>query len=227
MYRENLKKWRNLDRIGTQSLLDHEMAETVEKMSYLQSQMRFDESTESTADSDLEDGELHFVLTSNLRISKSFFLSVTIPLAIENSMQKLRENHETIQQLTFQLKQMQEQMNSLDSPGEFQDIESKCCGRLSRVSSQLEMIPSSRSLLSRDKRLPLDTWNQSRIQENVFVRLIHPETFLKEFHLTTSKKSRSSPWRSEGKNKCDKWRRTTLWRNSNAYVCVKTEDYEF
>ena len=29
-------------------------------------------------------------------------------------------------------------------------------------------IPSSRSLLSDDKRLPLDTWNQSGLQENVF-----------------------------------------------------------
>ena len=44
----------------TQSLLDHTMAETssVEKMSYLQSQTHFDESTESIADSDLEDGEI-------------------------------------------------------------------------------------------------------------------------------------------------------------------------
>ena len=30
------------------------------------------------------------------------------------------------------------------------------------------MIPSSRSLLSRDRRLLLDTWNRSRLQENVF-----------------------------------------------------------
>ena len=30
------------------------------------------------------------------------------------------------------------------------------------------MIPSSRSMLSRDKRLPLDTWNTSGPQENVF-----------------------------------------------------------
>ena len=30
------------------------------------------------------------------------------------------------------------------------------------------MIPSSRSLLSRDKRLPCDTWNQSGVQKNVF-----------------------------------------------------------
>ena len=30
------------------------------------------------------------------------------------------------------------------------------------------MIPSSRSMLSRDKRFPLDTWNQSGLQENDF-----------------------------------------------------------
>ena len=47
-------------------------------------------------------------------------------------------------------------------------MESNCSGRLSHVSSQPAMIPSSRSLLSRDKRLPLDTWNQSGLQENVF-----------------------------------------------------------
>ena len=56
----------------------------------------------------------------------------------------------------------------MNSPEEFQDIESNCSGRLSYVSSQPEMIPSSRALLSRDKRLPLDTWNQSGVQENVF-----------------------------------------------------------
>ena len=39
---------------------------------------------------------------------------------------------------------------------------------LSYVSSPLAVIPSSRSMLSRDKRLPLDTWNTSGLQENVF-----------------------------------------------------------
>ena len=45
--------------IAAQSFLDHEMAEMspVEKMSHLQSQMHFDESMESIADSELEDGE--------------------------------------------------------------------------------------------------------------------------------------------------------------------------
>ena len=61
--------------IQTQSLLDHEMAETshVEDMCYLQSQMQFEESVESTADSDLEDGELQKLLTSQLFAQKSFW----------------------------------------------------------------------------------------------------------------------------------------------------------
>ena len=55
------------------------------------------------------------------------------------------------------------------------------------------MIPSSRSLLSRDKRLPIDTWNQSGLQEmcleiNV-LRSIHSEIILKEFNLTTCKET--------------------------------------
>ena len=88
--------------------------------------------------------------------------------AVQVPVQKLRENHETIQQLTSQLQQMQEQMNSMSDSGDFQDVESNCSGRLSHVSSQPVMIPSSRTLLSRDKRLPLDIWNQSGLQENVF-----------------------------------------------------------
>ena len=88
----------------------------------------------------------------------------------EFSMKKLSENQETIQQLTSQLQQMQKQMSSMNSSGDFQDVESNYSGRLSHVSSQPVMIPSSRALLSRDKRLPLDTWNLTGVQENV-----HPE----------------------------------------------------
>ena len=36
---------------------------------------------------------------------------------VEVSVQKVRENHETIQQLTSQLQQMQEQMNSMNDSG--------------------------------------------------------------------------------------------------------------
>ena len=81
----------------------------------------------------------------------------------EVSVQRLRENHETIEQLTSQLQQMQEQMNSVNDSGDYQDVESNYSGRLSHGSSQPAMIPSCRFLLSCDKRLPLDTWNQSGV----------------------------------------------------------------
>ena len=84
------------------------------------------------------------------------------------SVQKLRESHETIQRLTSQMQEMQEQMNSMNDSGEFQEVESNHSGRLSQVPSQPEVIPSSRSKLSRDKRLTLDTWNTSGRQANVF-----------------------------------------------------------
>ena len=59
-------------------------------------------------------------------------------------------------------------MNSMNDSGEFQEVESNHRGRLSYVPSQPAAIPSSRSIVSRDKRLPLDTWNTSGLQENVF-----------------------------------------------------------
>ena len=40
----------------------------------------------------------------------------------EVSVQKLKENHETIQQLTSQLQQMPEHMNSMYDSGDFQDV---------------------------------------------------------------------------------------------------------
>ena len=86
----------------------------------------------------------------------------------EDSVQKLREKRETILKLTSQLQEMQEQMNSMNDSWEFQEVESKHSGRLSYVPSQPAAIPSSRSMLSRDKRLPLDTWNLPGLQENVF-----------------------------------------------------------
>ena len=79
----------------------------------------------------------------------------------EFCVQKLRESHETIQRLTSQMQEMQEQMNSMNDSEEFQEVESN-------HSSQPAAIPSFRSMLSRDKRLPLDTWNASGPQENVF-----------------------------------------------------------
>ena len=88
------------------------------------------------------------------------------------SVQKLRESHETIQRLTSQMQDMQRLMNSMRDSGEFQEVESSHSGRLSCVPSQPATLPSYRSMLSRDKRVPLDTWNTSGLQENVFWKSI-------------------------------------------------------
>ena len=86
----------------------------------------------------------------------------------ELSVQKLRESHETIQKLASQLQEIQGQMNSMNDSGEFQEVESNYSGTLSYVLGQPAMMPSSRPVLSRDKRLPLDTWNTPGLEENVF-----------------------------------------------------------
>ena len=70
----------------------------------------------------------------------------------EFSKQTLRESHDSIQRLTSQLQSMQEQMKSMNDSGEFQEVESNLSERLSHVSCQPEVIPSSSSMLSRDKR---------------------------------------------------------------------------
>ena len=56
-----MEETRRFRQIQAQSLLDQD-----KKMSYLQSRMHFDESMESNADSDLEDGEIRKLLTSSL-----------------------------------------------------------------------------------------------------------------------------------------------------------------
>ena len=86
----------------------------------------------------------------------------------EFSLQKLRESHETIQRLTSQVQELQERVFFLNDSGEFQDVESNDSGKFSHVPSQPAGIPSPRSMLRCDKRLPLDTWNLSGLQENVF-----------------------------------------------------------
>ena len=53
----------------------------------------------------------------------------------EISVQKLRENHETIQKVSCQLQEMQEQMNSMTDSRELQDVESNCSGIVSRFQS--------------------------------------------------------------------------------------------
>ena len=61
------KKWGNLEKIRTAGVPDSKLSET----SCIQSQMHFHDSVESIADSDLEDGELHKMLTSPLYAQKA------------------------------------------------------------------------------------------------------------------------------------------------------------
>ena len=86
----------------------------------------------------------------------------------EFSVLKLRESRKTIQRLTSQMQDMQEQMNSMNDSGEFQEVDLNHSGRLSYVPSQSVTLPGHRSMLSRDKRWQLGTWNASGPQENVF-----------------------------------------------------------
>ena len=66
------------------------------------------------------------------------------------------------------MQEMQEQIICMSDSGEIQELESNHSGRFSHVPSQPAAIPSSRSMLSRDKRFPPDTWSTSGLQENVF-----------------------------------------------------------
>ena len=97
---------------------------------------------------------------------------------------------------------MQEQMNSMSDSGCFQEVESNYSGRLSHVSNQPAMIPSSRSMLNRDKRLPLDTHGihlDYRIFfGNQFSRFSHPEIIIKEFNLTMSKENLEQSHKLQG-----------------------------
>ena len=61
-------------------------------------------------------------------------------------------------------------------------MESNYSGRLSRVLSQPVGLPSSRPMLSPDKRLPLDTWNTSGLQENVFGNQFSTFDSLRDLH---------------------------------------------
>ena len=87
-------------------------------------------------------------------------------------------------------------MNSMKDSGEFQEEESNHRGRLSHVPNQLAMIPSSRSMLSRDKRLPFDTWILSEPQENVlgdqFSTLDSPRDHHQGLHYRTTPRETGS-----------------------------------
>ena len=88
--------------------------------------------------------------------------------AQEMRIDKLRESHGTIQELTSQIQELQERVNYVNDSPEFQDVVSICSGKLFHVPSQPAVVPSPRSVLSRDQSLQPDTWNLSGTQGNFF-----------------------------------------------------------
>ena len=85
----------------------------------------------------------------------------------EFSRNELRKSHATIQELTSQTQDLQSRMNYMNDSTEFQDIESICSGKLAHV-PRPAVVPSPRSLLSRDQSLRSDSWKLSGTQVNVF-----------------------------------------------------------
>ena len=84
----------------------------------------------------------------------------------EFSRHELRESHATIHELTAQMQELQDRVNRMNDSGEVQDIESIRSGKLSHVPSQPAVVPSPRSMLSRDQSLRSDTWKLSGTQGN-------------------------------------------------------------
>ena len=105
-------------------------------------------------------------------------------------------------------------------------MESNFSGNFSHVPSQPAGIPSPRSMLSCDKRLPPDTWNPLGLQENVFV---NPRSTLESLQIPyrgihpfmTPSAAGEAPRKT-----CDKRGRTNRKHNSNADFCKKAADHE-
>ena len=142
----------------------------------------------------------------------------------EFSVHKLRESHDTIQGLTSQIQALQERMNCMNDSGEFQEVESNYCGKNSHVPSQPAVIPSPRSMLCCDKRVPLDTWNLSGSQENVFgqstfyVRVI-ANALIRNSSLYDTKCYKCGSSACLYRDTCCKRWRTNLKHNPNADIC--------
>ena len=85
----------------------------------------------------------------------------------EFTVRKLRGSHDTIQNLTSQIQELQERVKCMNDSGAFQDIESNYSGDCCHVPSQPAVVPSPRSMLSSDRHMPFDTWNLSETHGNV------------------------------------------------------------
>ena len=142
----------------------------------------------------------------------------------EISFRKFRENHETIQQITSQLQQMQEQMNFMNDS----DVKSNLSGTLFHGPSQLVMIPNCRCLHNRG---PLDIRNKFGLQE-VFWKSLFYVCFTRRSSSTIqsgrrAKKLARNPWSQKDEDHLHNWRQTRSKHDSNADICHKAVDCDF
>ena len=88
---------------------------------------------------------------------------------------------------------MQEQMNSVNDSGYFQDVESNYSGRLS--------VLALCSAATKDCRLThgINLDDRKTFLEINSLRLIHPEIILKEFNLTTCKETEKQSLKQSNK----------------------------
>ena len=93
----------------------------------------------------------------------------------EFSRRRLIENQDTVNELTSQLQELQNEVNCTNDSGKFQDVESIPSGQLFHVPSQPALFPSPRGkpggLLSRDQSLRHDILNPHGISGSVFAGL--------------------------------------------------------
>ena len=127
---------------------------------------------------------------------------------------------------------MQEQMNSMSDSGEFQEVESNQSGKLSHFPSHPEVIPSSSSMLSCDKRLPFNTWNTLGLQENVFGNQFSTRGSSRNpsqgiHHAETLRETASVPRAIGTGTSFARDDEKKQRHNSNADVCKKAVDYDF
>ena len=130
------------------------------------------------------------------------------------------------------MQEMQEQMNSMSDSREFQEVESNHSGTVSHVPSQPAPIPSSLSMLSCDKLLPLDTWNVSGPQENAFGNQLSAfdssrNHYQRIHHSTTPGATGSVPVRIGAGTLVARDEDRIRGTIPNADMCKKVVDHEF
>ena len=89
-------------------------------------------------------------------------------LRIDKLSRREKESQSTVNQLTVQIHELQDEVNSLNDARDFFDPETASSSGLFHVPSQLWSIPSPRGMISRDSCLHPDIRNSLGISGNVF-----------------------------------------------------------